>query len=333
MNKHYWTWPIAIYLFLGGLGGGILCFAMIFDFLYPGIGPAFALPIFVAVACLGLGCFFLVFELGQPQVFLRVFLTATAIIKWGAVLLSVALIFAFVYFLSCLPWAFFEFLIPFRGVSLVLAGVSGILVMLYTGVFLASLKPHAFWNTPALPILFTVSALSTGSAMAAATVGMWPVTMPELLQSLNPLADPFFVRSIAYETLHHVQEQLHLIDTVLVALEIVVLLIYVLLLRGSGNEVARGIASRWLSGKAAPAFWLGMVGCGLLLPFAAYLAGGIVAATVAPVLVLAGGCLLRFLVVYADDRRLVPGEKRFYDRLPHHGAAFLSAWKNKENLY
>jgi len=328
MNRHYWSWPIAIYLFLGGLGGGILCFAMVFDFLYPGIGPAFALPVFFAVACLGLGCFFLVFELGQPQVFLRVFIKATAIIKWGAVLLSVALIFAFVYFLSCLPWPAFGFLVPFRGVALVLAGVSGILVMLYTGIFLASLKPHAFWNTPALPILFTVSALSTGSALTAAAVGAWPVDMVGLMQSLAPS-----VHLSSYEMVRQIQEQLHLIDTVLVALEIVVLLIYVLLLRGSGNAVARKVASRWISGKVAPAFWLGMVVCGLLLPFAAYLAGGAAASVVAPVLVLAGGCLLRFLVVYADDRRLVPGEERFYDRLPHHDAAFLTAWKDKENLY
>ena len=333
MNRHYWSWPIVIDLFLGGLGGGILCCAMVFEFLYPGIGPAFALPVFIAVACLALSCFFLVFELGQPQVFLRVFAKATAIIKWGAVLLTAALVFAFVYFLSCLPWDAFRLLAPFRGASLVLAGVAGSLVMLYTGIFLASLKPHAFWNTPALPILFIVSALSTGAATAAVTAGMWPVDMAGLVQTLNPLANPSIARAIAYEVLHRVQGQLHLAVTVLLAFEAVVLLIYVLLLRGSGNEVAREVASRWLSGKAAPAFWLGMIVCGLVAPLGLYLAGGIVASTVAPVLVLAGGCLLRFLVVYADDRRLVPGERRFYDRLPHHDAAFLTAWKDKENLY
>ncbi|MCL2889431.1 MAG: polysulfide reductase NrfD, partial [Eggerthellaceae bacterium] len=293
----------------------------------------FALPIFIAVACLGLGCFFLVFELGQPQVFLRVFLTATSIIKWGAVLLSFALIFAFIYFLSCLPWAFFAFLVPLRPLCLVLAGISGTLVMVYTGVFLASLKPHAFWNTPALPVLFTVSALSTGSAATAATVGKWPVTFPELLIALNPLADAGATRTLGFEMLHHIQEQLHAIDMALIGLELVVLFIYVLLLRGSGNEVARAVAKRWLSGKFAAAFWVGMVFFGLLVPFLAYLAGGVAASFFAPIMVLAGGCLLRFLVVFSDDRRLVPGEKRFYDRLPRHGEAFLGAWKDKENLY
>ncbi|MDR0515385.1 MAG: polysulfide reductase NrfD [Coriobacteriaceae bacterium] len=325
MNKHYWTWPIAIYLFLGGLGGGILSFALVFDILVPGSGEIFAMPVFIALVCLGLGCFFLVFELGQPTVFLRVFLTATAIIKWGAILLSVALIFGFVYWVSCLPWDFVAFLIPLRGICLALAGICGALVMVYTGVLLASLKAHAFWSTPALPVLFTVSALSTGSALCALALGMWPFD-PATFNNAAGLIVSLHEKELIYEALH-------LIDMVLIGVELLVLLMYVLLLRGSGNAVARAVATRWVSGKVAPAFWGGMVIAGLLLPLALYSGGGEAAAAVAPVLVLAGGCLLRFLVVFADDRRKVPGEDRFYRRLPHHDAEFLTAWKNKEHLY
>lgn len=35
------------------------------------------------------------------------------------------------------------------------AGVAGFGIMVYTGVMLSTLKAHAFWATPALPVLFT----------------------------------------------------------------------------------------------------------------------------------------------------------------------------------
>jgi polysulfide reductase chain C len=315
--KRYWTWPIAIYLFLGGLGGGILTFVALFEFLIGGFGEVFAFPVLLGVACLGLGCFFLVFELGQPQVFLRVFTTATSIIKWGAVLLSVALITGFVWFVSYLGWGWTDIFIPLRGICLGLAGITGALVMVYTGVFLASLKAHAFWSTPALPVLFTVSALSTGAAASSLFMGIWPA-----------------VQSIANaELINEAHELLHSIDIVLIIVEMVVLLIYVLLLRGSGNDTARSVAIRWMTGSMAPLFWGGMLLFGLLCPLGFYLAGGTAAAYVAPVLVMAAGLLLRFMVVWSDDRRLIPGERRFYERLPQHDEAFLSAWKNKENMY
>lgn len=318
MKKHYWVWPIAIYLFLGGLGGGMLCFAMLFNFLVPGAGALFGIPVFLALVCLALGCFFLVFELGQPLVFLRVFTKSTSIIRWGAILLTVGLIFGFLYWLSLLPFAFLAFLIPAQEVFLVVSGIAGTLIMLYTGIFLASMKPHAFWSTPALPVLFTVSALSTGSALCAMTLGLWPFAAEGIGELVLIVG---------------VTEILHMIDMALIGVEIVVLFIYVFLLRGAGNEVARTVAKRWLSGKVAPAFWGGMVGAGLLLPLLLYGAGGVAAAAVAPVLVLAGGLLLRFLIVFADDRRLVPGEAKFYSRLPEHDAEFLTAWQGKENLY
>ncbi len=54
---------------------------------------------------------------------------------------------------------------------LVVAGVAGFGVMVYTGVMLSTLKAHAFWATPALPVLFTVSALSTACAAIALSLG------------------------------------------------------------------------------------------------------------------------------------------------------------------
>ncbi|NTU90141.1 MAG: polysulfide reductase NrfD [Actinobacteria bacterium] len=66
MKKHYWTWPIATYLFLGGLGGGILLMTIILDLAF-GVGETLPMGVLVAIACLGIGCGLLIFELGQPK--------------------------------------------------------------------------------------------------------------------------------------------------------------------------------------------------------------------------------------------------------------------------
>lgn len=257
MKHHYWEAPIVIYLFLGGLGGGIFFLSALFDLIIaPGSGPLFFAPVFFALAALALGCFFLVFELGQPPVFWRVFTTKTAIIKWGAVLLSVAMIFGFVWWASYLyvlgwEWTFglAAALEGVRPIMLGVAGVAGFGIMVYTGVMLSTLKAHAFWATPALPVLFTVSALSTACAAIALSLG-------GALQ----------LEGVALLLAELIHEIVHTVDIVLVVAEIVVLLVMVLSFYGAGNVCAHEVAARWVRGKTAPLFWGGMVFGGLLLP-------------------------------------------------------------------
>lgn len=326
MKHHYWEAPIVIYLFLGGLGGGIFFLSALFDLIIaPGSGPLFFAPVFFALAALALGCFFLVFELGQPPVFWRVFTTKTAIIKWGAVLLSVAMIFGFVWWASYLyvlgwEWTFglAAALEGVRPIMLGVAGVAGFGIMVYTGVMLSTLKAHAFWATPALPVLFTVSALSTACAAIALSLG-------GALQ----------LEGVALLLAELIHEIVHTVDIVLVVAEIVVLLVMVLSFYGAGNVCTHEVAARWVRGKTAPLFWGGMVFGGLLLPLCLYVfgAGTAASALVAPWLVLCGGLLLRYLCVYSDERAPIPGEVRFNERLPKKDAAFLTAWRKDENLY
>ena len=325
MKHHYWEAPIVIYLFLGGLGGGIFFLSALFDLIIaPGSGPLFFAPVFFALAALALGCFFLVFELGQPPVFWRVFTTKTAIIKWGAVLLSVAMIFGFVWWASYLyvlgwEWTFglAAALEGVRPIMLGVAGVAGFGIMVYTGVMLSTLKAHAFWATPALPVLFTVSALSTACAAIALSLG-------GALQ----------LEGVALLLAELIHEIVHTVDIVLVVAEIVVLLVMVLSFYGAGNVCAHEVAARWVRGKTAPLFWGGMVFGGLLLPLCLYVfgAGTAASALVAPWLVLCGGLLLRYLCVYSDERAPIPGEVRFNERLPKKDAAFLTAGKQDDNL-
>ena len=208
---------------------------------------------------------------------------------------------------------------PAADFFLIVAGFFGLCIMMYTGIMLSTLKAHAFWATPALPVLFTISAISTGCAAIVLSIGGWPAAMT--LESL-------FVSEIVLEILH-------VVDIVLVIAELIVLLTMVLSFAGAGNETAKAAARRWVKGSYAGLFWVGMVGLGLVVPLVMYIGGGHSAAAtlVAPILVLCGGCLLRFMVVNTDDRAEIPGENRYYNRLAKNAAEFITKWTYGDNQF
>ncbi len=309
-SHNYWGFQIAIYLFLGGLGGGILFLTWVMSsFVFPGadLVQAFMLPNFVALLCIVLGLFFLVEELGQPPVFYRAYVTATSIIKWGAVLLTIASFGDLFWLLGnwspespVLGWiSVFNFFGGLSGVWLAAAGIAGFGIMVYTGVMLSTLKAHSFWSTPALPILFTTSALSTACAGIMLSLCGWPGVV-----GLEGLAAG-----------HEVHELLHVLDIILAFAELTILLIMVLSFLGAGNRTQQRVAQRWVKGSMAGWFWIGMICCGLLIPLVLNISGNALAGTIACVLVLCGGCLLRFMCVWSDDRQPLPDENRYYFRL------------------
>lgn len=326
MKHHYWEPPIALYLFLGGLAGGILFLGAILNsFVIPGHAEIFALPVLVSLVCVAVGCVFLVVDLGQPGVFWRVWATSKSIIKWGATFLVIAAVFALLFFLAFIgdAWPVFaglsEALKPAADFCLLVAGFFGLCIMMYTGVMLSTLQAHAFWATPALPVLFTISAISTGCAAIALSINGWPA-------------------AFSFENLPAVElslEIMHLTDTILIISEIIVLLTMVLSFLGAGNVTAKAAAKRWVSGSYALAFWVGMVGVGLVVPLIMYLGGGESPASqiVAPILILCSGCLLRFMVVNTDDRAPIPGEIKYYGRVAKNDADFITRWTYGENEF
>ena len=365
MNRHYWTWPIALYIFLGGLGGGMVFLTMLFDLLL-GVGSVLVLGLVVGLVALVIGTLLLIFELGQPQIFYRAFVTKTSIIKWGAVLLSIALIAGVLWFLSMTPWPepghsmlgiwgwlsifpWYHNLLFMRAMEII-CGAAGLGVMVYTGVLFSSMKSRPFWNTPLLPVLFTTSALSTGCAALCLCAGdMWTyiATFPEAVISANVPAEAlmfFPPAEIVAALQEYAVHMFHIIDIVLVFVELLIIFLYLLLMIGAGNETANRVAKRWIMGKETfkvvswrVAFWGGMIFLGLVVPQALYLLGmgaegGIIvtlSSYLAPILILCSGCLLRFLIVFSDDRRALPGEKDYYDRLPDGDEQFIKQdWAN-----
>lgn len=325
--KRFWGWELATYLFLGGLGGGMLTFAMILGLIiYPSALTSSVLVwgVFIAIIVLAIGTGLLVFELGQPKVFYRAFVTKTAVIKWGAVLLSVSMVFAALFLVWEITWFDFLPIIPYEGFAkfcLGVAGVAGFFVMVYTGTMISSLKGRPFWATPALPVLFTVSALSTGACLLSMCIGAFPLPMGWLQ---NPI-DSVEAIVLAEEMSH----LLHIVDIVLIILELLVLLLYVMLQFCASNRYAKAVASRWVRGSWAGLFWGGMVSCGLVVPLLCNIfgTGTVVADVISPVVALCGGLLLRFMILWSCDRRLANGEEKYYTRLPKKHEPFMDYWE------
>lgn len=127
--------------------------------------------------------------------------------------------------------------------------VAGVVVALYTGLFLADIPAVAFWHTPWLPPLFLCSSLSCGLALTPLVAwagGAWPA----LARALRPLVA---------------------VDVVVIGLEMLCLALVVALpLLGEGADsfavAQRAAALDVVAGAGAPLFWAAVVGAGLLLP-------------------------------------------------------------------
>lgn len=315
-REHVWTWPIATYLFLGGLGAAMTLVAVMAD-LVLGLGQTFAFCIAGAIVCLGLGSALLIFELGRPFAFWRVFSKQRAVLTFGAWMVILLVVIDVVYFsFHCgwLPWST-TFLEPQSVGASVCALVALLLscgVMIYTGVELSSMKARSFWNSPVLPVLFVVSAILTGSGADALVIGLFLPWSGSVLGAAVAAAGVAVSLGVLY---------ILMMATVVGTLFVV--MVYVLMMYTSSDGVARIAAKRWLSGQYALAFWGGLVLAGLLLPVALLLFGGSSGLYLASLLVIVGGVILRFLVVYSDDRRQFAGEELRRSRLPVGDEPFL----------
>jgi formate-dependent nitrite reductase membrane component NrfD len=169
-----WRWEIAIYLYMAGMGAGSFVVGMFTNWLEnPSITiqvSGFSIDIAKFVLLGGpilaaMGAPFLILDLGIRRRFLyaclnpktswvaRGFLILSTFIILGLAILVISFFYPTVFTKRPSPWLALEIL------SLVFAFATAI----YTGVLLKSVKYVSLWNTPLLPILFLVSALSTGT--------------------------------------------------------------------------------------------------------------------------------------------------------------------------
>ncbi len=270
-----WRWLIAAYLFLAGVGGGAYITGVIADFAG---GADWALVskigVFLGMPSVLLGTLFLLADLGKPSNAWRVWMKpGTSWISRGTIIIVLFMI------LAAIHTAFWIWPLAgplaenaaARGVLGVLGAVFAFLTVVYTGLLLGYNQPIALWNTALLPVLFFISAMSTG-IMAIILIAQG-VSVPGAQLSL--LAN---------------------IDVAVLVFEAFVLMVY--LYNAHRTVESKFSAQRILTGAVAPYFWLGVVACGLILPLILELQGGHgIPAAIAALSGLFGGLCLRYTVL------------------------------------
>jgi polysulfide reductase chain C len=300
--QEHWGWIIAIYLYLAGMGAGSYIIGAIINwFIHPSrvvriwglaLDPAKAAllwgPILVAI-----GAPFLILDLGIKKRFLYACLNpGTSWVARGFLILSIFIIFGLVLFAkSMLPfeWLHAESDLWYIPEAIAIAFAFG--TAIYTGILLKATKSIPLWNTYLLPLLFLVSALSTGSMAII----------------LSTLATGLFSHDAsALKVLMYTVQ-------ILVVIEGIILYLY-LSWRYRVSDQGKDSVRLLLFGKKKLIFWGGDVLLGLILPFvlvsiAAFSHGNMLLIFSSGLSLLCGGFLLRLGVLHAGFKEQIPMQR------------------------
>ncbi len=305
--KHQtWGWMLAVDFFFAGMGGAMLVVAGITD-LFCGAGYLSSLGHFAGPAFMGIGCCFLIFELGRPFQAWRVFMNPRAILTFGAWTMSVAMVSGFIYWSFGIDWGIFfwrdwSF---FRVLFALVNVITGLVVATYPGVLLGRHKGRPFWTGPGIMGLFLLSSLVTGvSAHYLCGLLVSPVVSAQVVDAL-----PLLLCGLL------------LAQGVLWAGYL-----WIKLTGTTAGEAAT--AKRWLSGDLTAEARLYVLGIGTLAPFLFTMIPFALPRALAALMVLCGGVYLRMLTVRSgSDRTFLPGEQKYRSRLPQGDEEFLKkAW-------
>lgn len=288
---HVWGWEIPVYLFLGGLVAGMMVLSgyllltgrfrkpACFFYPLPGLG----------LALLSLGMLALFLDLEHKLYVWRLYTTfeITSPMSWGAWILLLVYPALALSFLVKAPEALTRRVPALGRAAAALSGrpgavrgvgvlnvAFGILLGIYTGILLSSLGARPLWNSALLGPLFLLSGLSS----AAAFVHM---------MSRDPEERELFAKA----------------DNVFLGTELAVLVLFFLGLVSS-TQVHLEAARLLLGGPYTAVFWVFVVGLGIVLPLIVQplaVRHRIRHTAIVPVLVIAGGLTLRFILVYAGQ--------------------------------
>ncbi len=293
---HVWGWEIPVYLFLGGFTAGIMIlsgWALWKGRRNPRPQTSFALAssglFLVGLGAISLGMLALFLDLAHEPYVWRLYLTMKpwSPMSWGAwilllvypVLLAGVLLDPPLFVLQRVPAlaplarALAASLGLRRAIGFV-AIATGVGLGIYTGVLLSGLGARPLWSSGLLGPLFLVSGLSTGAAFAH-----WASPEPEERRQMAWLDNLFLTI------------ELGLIGLFLIGL---------LTSTAAHAEAARLL----LGGRYTAVFWVGVVGLGIVLPLLIQtlaVTERVAHTPVAPILVLTGGLVLRFVLVSAGQ--------------------------------
>ncbi len=160
-----WGWLIAIYLFLGGVGGGAYTIAAINSFLGESMGLSTAIGLWIGFPAMLIGCIVLLMDLGSPGRFLLSGMKpGTSWIARGFWIISLFMGFSFLHLVlhQFTESGGSEGVMKFLAVGGILFAV---LTIAYTGILLSASKGIPFWRSGVVPVVFVISALVTGHFM------------------------------------------------------------------------------------------------------------------------------------------------------------------------
>lgn len=272
-----WGIAIVLYLFLAGLGAGAYFATAVVHRTRPDAVKTLRAGRILAPVVVAIGLLLLMVDaeagLHNPLRFFYLVSNLQSVMSWGVIILALFMVVSLVGMAMDLAKKEVPFPLEIVGCVIALA------VAAYTGVLLGVVETFPLWHSPLLPLLFVVSATSTGVASVVLAGFCFPQE----------------------------QEHLHrlLVRTRLVLPAAEIILVLLLLATTQGNPTGAATVESLLTGSYAVAFWLGLIVVGLVFPLglSAYelikkeakpwVTVGAEAA------VLVGGFLLRYLVVIA----------------------------------
>jgi polysulfide reductase chain C len=283
-----WGPLIAWYLFLAGMGAGAYLVGIAASYLGERCQPLVKPGVFLSAPLVAIGSLLLLLDLGNPLRFYLGFLRPqNSMISVGIFIITVFIILGAIHIAALL----------FQQVKLSpkalcwLGGINAVFALataIYTGLLLGVVKAVPFWNTPMLPLLFLVSALSTGAGAVLVVLGLQRLLRPGEKGQAERMA-----------------ESAHLLSRVDIPLIVVELLVlfFLLFIMGGGQSIAANSARYLVAGGFAVAFWVGLVVVGLVVPIVleawSLKQSGLGIATIAGVCLLIGGILLRYAILSA----------------------------------
>lgn len=235
-----WGTIIAWYLFLAGLGGGAFVTSTFIRFRHPDCTALMRIGRIVAPVAVCIGLVLLIFDaqagFQHPLRFVLLLTNFGSVMTWGVVFLAVFVV------VGLIVAALDLFKRPVPAWLDIVGMIMGLCVAVYTGCLLGVCQGFPLWNSALLPVLFLVSAVSTGMALV-------------LLIGVYASPDEFN-RVVVLKKFHF---WLPVVELVLVA---------ALLFITSANPSPAGWESVWalIGGNWAVAFWVLFVAVGLVIP-------------------------------------------------------------------
>lgn len=297
-----WGFPIALYLFLAGTGAGAFLTAAVAE-LYNKVAfrPLIRAGLVLSGVLVGASIPFLIADLGagrtQPWRLLWLVVNPTSPMTWGVWFLS-----PFIPLGLILGWLEVDFLNPpwrlvqwarqtamrWRTTLMRVAALLAIAITIYTGLLLGVVHGVPLWNTSILPMLFFVSALSTG--LAACVVLSQFMAVHAEHDGMHLAKSYFYVNQI---------------HSALIVTETVFIFCWLFIV-ANGSVTAAQSVGLLLTGQYSLFFWIGIVFFGIVDPLLIYIYEVVLNRPLMPFWVLVsdssvllGGLVLRYLVIAA----------------------------------